>query len=72
MGFFSELDLEIDDMVSSGATRDEVLAKYPFLTERELEAYFSRDCDYSDVDDDVISYDDLSHEPEVWLGDEHY
>lgn len=72
MGFFSELDIEINDMVSSGATRDEVLAKYPFLSERELEAYFNREYDYDISDADVITYDELSHEPEVWLGDEHY
>lgn len=72
MGFFSELDIEINDMISQGATRDEVLAKYTFLSERELEAYFNREYDYDICDADVIGYDDLSHEPEVWLGDEHY
>ena len=36
MGFYSELDMEINDMISQGATRDEVLVKYPFLSEREL------------------------------------
>ena len=71
MGFFSDLDIEINDMISSGSTRDEVLAKYPFLTERELDMYFSRDYDYSELDGDVIGYDDLVTEPE-WLGDEHY
>ena len=73
MGFFSELDIEINDMISQGATRDEVLVKYPFLSERELEAYFNREYDWDMTDADVISYDDLSNEPEeVWLGDEHY
>jgi hypothetical protein len=72
MGFFSELDIEINDMVSSGATRDEVLAKYPFLSERELDMYFGQEFDHSILDGDVVSYDDLVNEPEVWLGDEHY
>ena len=72
MGFFSELDMEINDMISQGATRDEVLVKYPFLSERELENYFNREYDYDIGDADVITYDELSHEPEVWLGDEHY
>jgi len=71
MGFFSELDIEINDMVSSGATRDEVLAKYPFLSERELDMYFGQEFDHSILDGDVVSYDDLVNEPE-WLGDEHY
>lgn len=72
MGFFSELDIEINDMIACGATRDEVLAKYPFLSERELEAYFSRDFDYSTEDADVISYDDLVTEPDdTWI-EEHY
>ena len=72
MGFFSELDMEINDMISQGATRDEVLVKYPFLSERELETYFSREYDYDIGDADVITYDELSHQPDVWLGDEHY
>ena len=72
MGVFSELDMEINDMISQGATRDEVLVKYPFLSERELENYFNREYDYDIGDADVITYDELSHEPEVWLGDEHY
>lgn len=72
MGFFSELDIEINDMISQGATRDEVLVKYPFLSERELEAYFNREYDWDvTTDGDVVSYDDLVNEPE-WLGDEHY
>lgn len=71
MGFFSELDIEINDMVSSGATRDEVLAKYPFLSERELDMYFGQEFDHSILDGDVVSYNDLVNEPE-WLGDEHY
>ena len=73
MGFFSDLDIEINDMISQGATRDEVLVKYPFLSERELEAYFNREYDWDvTTDGDVVSYDDLVNEPEVWLGDEHY
>ena len=72
MGFFSELDIEINDMISQGATRDEVLVKYPFLSERELENYFNREYDYDIGDADVITYDELSHQPDVWLGDEHY
>jgi hypothetical protein len=71
MGFFSELDIDINEMVSMGFTRDEILAKYPFLTERELDKYFGQEFDQSVLDGDVISYDDLVNEPE-WLGDEHY
>ena len=71
MGVFSELDIEINDMISQGATRDEVLVKYPFLSERELEAYFNREYDWDMTDGDIVSYDDLVNEPEVWLGDEH-
>ena len=72
MGVFSELDIEINDMISQVATRDEVLVKYPFLSERELEAYFNREYDWDMTDGDVVSYDVLVNEPEVWLGDEHY
>ncbi len=72
MGFFSELDIEINDMIAEGATRSEVLAKYSFLTERELNAFFNRDFDYSRDDGDVVSYDDLVNEPDdTWI-EEHY
>lgn len=72
MGFFSDIDIEINNMIAQGATRDEVLAKYSFLSERELEAYFNRDFDYSIEDADVVSYDDLVNEPDdTWI-EEHY
>jgi len=72
MGFFSDIDIEINNMIAEGATRDEVLAKYSFLSERELEAYFNRDFDYSIEDADVVSYDDLVNEPDdTWI-EEHY
>ena len=72
MGFFSDIDIEINNMIAEGATRDEVLAKYSFLSERELEAYFNRDFDYSHLDGDVVSYDDLVSEPDdTWI-EEHY
>jgi len=72
MGFFSDIDIDINNMIAEGATRDEVLAKYSFLSERELEAYFSRDFDYNIEDADVVSYDDLVNEPDdTWI-EEHY
>lgn len=72
MGFFSELDIEINDLISQGATRDEILAKYPFLSEKELSRYFSQEYDYSIEDADVVSYDDLVSEPDdTWI-EEHY
>jgi hypothetical protein len=72
MGMFSDIDIEINNMIAEGATRDEVLAKYSFLSERELEAYFNRDFDYSHQDGDVVSYDDLINEPDdTWI-EEHY
>jgi len=72
MGFFSELDIEINDLISQGVTRDEILAKYPFLSEKELNRYFSQEYDYSIEDADVVSYDDLVNEPDdTWI-EEHY
>jgi hypothetical protein len=72
MGFFSELDIEINDLISQGVTRDEILAKYPFLSEKELSRYFSQEYDYSIEDADVVSYDDLVNEPDdTWI-EEHY
>jgi hypothetical protein len=72
MGMFSDIDIEISNMVSAGATRDEVLVQYPFLTELELDMYFSREYDYNIADADVVSYDDLINEPDnTWI-EEHY
>lgn len=72
MNSFSDIDIDINDMISLGATRDEVLAKYPFLTEQELDMYFGRELDYGNTDGDIVEYDDLINEPRLDDGEEYY
>ena len=45
MGFFSAVDIEIMNMIENGATRLEVGVEFPFLTEDEIERYFTNDHD---------------------------
>ena len=45
MGFFSDLDIEVRNLIEEGATREQIAAAYPMLREDELDMYFADDCD---------------------------
>ena len=45
MGFFSEIDIEVREMIAAGATRKQVADSYPMLREDEIDMYFSDDHD---------------------------
>ena len=45
MGFFSELDIEVREMIAAGATRKQVENSYPMLREDEVDMYFDDDHD---------------------------
>jgi hypothetical protein len=45
MGFFSEMDIEVREMIADGATRKQVADSYPMLREDEIDMYFSDDHD---------------------------
>jgi len=45
MGFFSELDIEVREMIAAGATRKQVEDSYPMLREDEVDMYFEDDHD---------------------------
>jgi hypothetical protein len=45
MGFFSELDIEVREMIEAGATRKQVQDRFPVLREDEVDAYFDDDHD---------------------------
>jgi hypothetical protein len=45
MGFFSELDIEVREMIAAGATRKQVEDSYPMLREDEVDMYFDDDHD---------------------------
>lgn len=50
MGFFSEIDVEVREMISSGSSRDAVANAFPMLTQSDLDMYFEDDHD-GDTDD---------------------
>ena len=60
MGFFSDLDIEIMETINNGATRGEVAAKFPMLTEDEIERYFTNDHDgdYDGQPDEYTEWQD--------------
>ena len=45
MGFFSEIDIEVREMIVAGATRKQVEDSYPMLREDEIDMYFADDHD---------------------------
>jgi hypothetical protein len=45
MGFFSEIDIEVREMIAAGATRKQVEDSYPMLREDEVDMYFDDDHD---------------------------
>ena len=49
MGFFSEIDIEIMEMIRDGATREQVSIEFPLLDKETIEQYFTGD---HDADDD--------------------
>lgn len=68
MGFFSEIDIAISEMIADGATRKQVRDAYPMLRDDEIDSYFDNehDGDYEAIARD--EYDDLVLEP----NDENY
>lgn len=58
MGFFSEIDIAISEMIADGATRKQVRDAYPMLRDDEIDSYFDNehDGDYEAIARD--EYDD--------------
>lgn len=61
MGFFSEMDIEVREMIANGASRKLVADSFPMLREDELDMYFDGDFDdddnYLDEEKDPSEYD---------------
>lgn len=55
MGYFSELDIIVREMIADGATRNQVQDRFPVLREDEVDAYFNEDFD--DEERDPAEYD---------------
>lgn len=45
MGFFSEIDIEIREMIADGASWKQVRAAFPMLRDDEIDDYFVNECD---------------------------
>lgn len=52
MGYFSDLDIEIQDAVRQGNTRTQIAEMYPDLTEDDLDRYIEGDHDGDEPEDD--------------------
>jgi hypothetical protein len=65
MGFFSDIDIEISDMVANGATRTMVANSYPMLREDEIDAFFGEP-DYSITDTDASDEDEEDGQPTMY------
>jgi len=69
MGFFSEREIHVYELGEEGLSVEEIAERLDMSID-DVKRCLDLD---GDIDDDmVVSYDELSHEPEVWLGDEHY
>lgn len=56
MGIFSEIDMQIRDMILDGYTREEIAKQFPEMKEEEIDSYFDNDVDYDDsMDGDAES-----------------
>ena len=40
MGIFSEIDVELREMIATGGTRKQIANRFPFLREDEIDSYF--------------------------------
>jgi len=60
MGYFSEMDVEIREMIEDGFTREQIARSFPILTESDLDAYFNDDADLDD------GYDGQPDEAQEW------
>ena len=56
MGIFSEIDMQIREMILDGYTREEIAKQFPEMKEEEIDSYFDNDVDYDDsMDGDAES-----------------
>lgn len=58
MGFFSEVDVEVSEMIRNGANREQVKNAYPMLREDEVEQYFADDHDGDEDDGQPSEYEE--------------
>ena len=72
MGFFSEVDLEIMDMVKDGANFHQIKASFPMLRDDEIDQYLEgqHDGEESDGQWDMSDDEDDASDAQWFMGDE--
>ena len=56
MGFFSEVDIDIRELIAHGADVETIARLYPMLSEKELDAYFADEHDGDEDDGQPTEY----------------
>jgi hypothetical protein len=72
MGFFSEVDMQIQDMVKDGASFYEIKEAFPMLRDDQIEAYLGDDHDEPDYDDSMDGDAESALASAGWGTDEDY
>ena len=76
MGFFKNLEIDVIEMYREDGMKEQEIAKSLGISLTEvhdiLAKYEDRDMDYDIQDGDVVSYDELTFEPNEDFGAEHY
>ncbi len=77
MGYFKDLEIDIIDMYHSDGMKETEIAKslgLPLTQVHDVLAAYERgDLDYDESDTDMVSYDDLTFEPnDADYNAEHY
>ena len=54
MGFFSEMDIEVREMIARGFDRKTIAQTFPLLSEQDLDYYFNDDHD-GDYEPEIVS-----------------
>ena len=76
MGYFKNLEIEVIQMYREDGMKEQEIAKSLGISLTEvhdiLAKYEDRDMDYDIQDGDVVSYDELTFEPNEDFGAEHY
>ena len=76
MGFFKNLEIDVIEMYREDGMKEQEIAKSLGISLTEvhdiLAKYEDGDMDYDIQDGDVVSYDELTFEPNEDFGAEHY
>lgn len=76
MGFFKDLEIDVIDMYRNEGMKETEIAKSLGISITQVHQILSKydegDFDYDVQDGDVVSYDELTFEPNDDFGAEHY